>query len=62
MSNIDIRDISASERTGPAGDPRLGCGGQGSLPPGSTTVEVVLTPGGPDKAVELFHHEWPSGQ
>ena len=31
-------------------------------PPGSTTVEVVLTPDGPDTVVELFHHELPAGE
>jgi hypothetical protein len=36
--------------------------GKGSLPPGSTTVEVVLTPDRPDTAVELFRHELPAGE
>ena len=39
-----------------------GVAGKGSLPPGSTTVEVVLTPDGPDTVVELFHHELPAGE
>jgi uncharacterized protein YndB with AHSA1/START domain len=36
-----------------------GVPGKESLPPGSTTVEVVLTPDGPDTIVELFHHGLP---
>jgi uncharacterized protein YndB with AHSA1/START domain len=36
-----------------------GVPGRDSLPPGSTTVEVVLTPDGPDTLVELFHHDLP---
>jgi uncharacterized protein YndB with AHSA1/START domain len=36
-----------------------GVPGKDSLPPGSTTVEVVLTPDGPDTIVELFHHGLP---
>jgi uncharacterized protein YndB with AHSA1/START domain len=37
-----------------------GIGGNDSLPPGSTTVEVVLTADGPDTIVELFHHDLPA--
>ena len=36
-----------------------GVAGKDSLPPGSTTVEVVLTADGPDTVVELFHHDLP---
>jgi uncharacterized protein YndB with AHSA1/START domain len=36
-----------------------GVAGKDSLPPGSTTVEVVLTPDGTDTVVELFHHDLP---
>jgi uncharacterized protein YndB with AHSA1/START domain len=36
-----------------------GVAGNDSLPPGSTTVEVVLTADGPDTVVELFHHDLP---
>jgi uncharacterized protein YndB with AHSA1/START domain len=39
-----------------------GVAGKDSLPPGSTTVEVVLTPDGPDTVVELFHHDLPAGE
>jgi uncharacterized protein YndB with AHSA1/START domain len=37
-----------------------GVAGKDSLPPGSTTVEVVLTADGPDTLVELFHHNLPA--
>jgi uncharacterized protein YndB with AHSA1/START domain len=37
-----------------------GVAGKGSLPPGSTTVEVVLTADGSDTVVELFHHDLPA--
>lgn len=36
-----------------------GVAGRESLPPGSTTVEVVLTADGPDTVVELLHHDLP---
>jgi uncharacterized protein YndB with AHSA1/START domain len=36
-----------------------GVAGNDSLPPGSTTVEVVLTADGSDTVVELFHHNLP---
>jgi uncharacterized protein YndB with AHSA1/START domain len=36
-----------------------GVAGRDSLPPGSTTVEIVLTADGPDTVVELFHHDLP---
>jgi uncharacterized protein YndB with AHSA1/START domain len=36
-----------------------GVAGNDALPPGSTTVEVVLTADGPDTVVELFHHDLP---
>jgi uncharacterized protein YndB with AHSA1/START domain len=36
-----------------------GVAGNDSLPPGSTTVEVILTADGPDTVVELFHHGLP---
>jgi uncharacterized protein YndB with AHSA1/START domain len=36
-----------------------GVAGKDSLPPGSTTVEVVLTADGPETVVELFHHDLP---
>jgi uncharacterized protein YndB with AHSA1/START domain len=36
-----------------------GVAGKDSLPPGSTTVEVVLTADGSDTVVELFHHDLP---
>jgi uncharacterized protein YndB with AHSA1/START domain len=39
-----------------------GVAGNDSLPPGSTTVEVVLTADGPDTVVELFHHGLPAGE
>lgn len=39
-----------------------GVAGQDSLPPGSTTVEIVLTADGPDTIVELFHHDLPAGE
>ena len=37
-----------------------GVPGRDSLPPGSTTVEIVLTADGPDTVVELFHHDLPT--
>jgi uncharacterized protein YndB with AHSA1/START domain len=37
-----------------------GVPGKDSMPPGSTTVEVVLTADGPDTVVELFHHHLPA--
>jgi uncharacterized protein YndB with AHSA1/START domain len=37
-----------------------GVAGKDSLPPGSTTVEIVLTADGPDTIVELFHHDLPA--
>jgi uncharacterized protein YndB with AHSA1/START domain len=37
-----------------------GVPGRDSLPPGSTTVEIVLTADGPDTVVELFHHDLPA--
>jgi len=37
-----------------------GVAGKDSLPPGSTTVEVVLTADGPETVVELFHHDLPA--
>ena len=37
-----------------------GVAGKDSLPPGSTTVEVVLTADGSDTVVELFHHNLPA--
>jgi uncharacterized protein YndB with AHSA1/START domain len=36
-----------------------GVPGKDALPPGSTTVEVVLTPDGHDTIVELSHHGLP---
>lgn len=36
-----------------------GVAGRDSLPPGSTTVEVVLTADGPETVVELFHRDLP---
>jgi uncharacterized protein YndB with AHSA1/START domain len=39
-----------------------GVAGNDSLPPGSTTVEVVLSADGPDTVVELFHHDLPAEQ
>ena len=36
-----------------------GVAGRDTLPPGSTTVEVVLTADGSDTVVELFHHDLP---
>lgn len=36
-----------------------GVPGNDSLPPGSTTVEVILTADGPETVVELFHHGLP---
>lgn len=32
------------------------------LPPGSTTVEIVLTPDGPDTVVDLTHHDLPRSE
>jgi uncharacterized protein YndB with AHSA1/START domain len=37
-----------------------GVAGNDALPPGSTTVEIVLTADGPDTVVELFHHNLPA--
>lgn len=37
-----------------------GVAGKDSLPPGSTTVEIVLTADGSDTVVELFHHDLPT--
>lgn len=37
-----------------------GVAGKDSLPPGSTTVEIVLTPDGSETVVELFHHGLPA--
>jgi uncharacterized protein YndB with AHSA1/START domain len=37
-----------------------GVAGKDSLPPGSTTVEIVLTADGPDTVVQLFHHDLPA--
>jgi uncharacterized protein YndB with AHSA1/START domain len=37
-----------------------GVAGKDSLPPGSTTVEIVLTADGSDTVVELFHHDLPA--
>ena len=37
-----------------------GVPGRDSLPPGSTTVEIVLTADGSDTVVELFHHDLPA--
>ncbi len=37
-----------------------GVAGRDWMPPGSTTVEVVLTADGPDTVVELFHHDLPA--
>jgi uncharacterized protein YndB with AHSA1/START domain len=37
-----------------------GVAGRDSLPPGSTTVEIVLTADGRDTIVELFHHDLPA--
>ena len=39
-----------------------GVPGKDSLPPGSTTVEVILTADGPDTVVELFHHGLPAAE
>jgi uncharacterized protein YndB with AHSA1/START domain len=39
-----------------------GVAGNDSLPPGATTVEVVLTADGPETIVELFHHDLPVGE
>jgi uncharacterized protein YndB with AHSA1/START domain len=39
-----------------------GVAGNDSLPPGSTTVEVVLTADGSDTVVELFHRNLPPEQ
>jgi uncharacterized protein YndB with AHSA1/START domain len=39
-----------------------GVAGKDSLPPGSTTVEVVLTADGADTIVELFHHDLPASE
>jgi uncharacterized protein YndB with AHSA1/START domain len=37
-----------------------GVAGKDSLPPGSTTVEVILTADGTDTVVELFHRDLPA--
>jgi uncharacterized protein YndB with AHSA1/START domain len=37
-----------------------GVAGNDTLPPGSTTVEVVLTADNDETLVELFHHELPA--
>jgi uncharacterized protein YndB with AHSA1/START domain len=37
-----------------------GVAGKDSLPPGSTTVKIVLTADGVDTIVELFHHDLPA--
>ena len=37
-----------------------GVAGNDSFPPGSTTVEIVLTADGSDTVVELFHHNLPA--
>lgn len=39
-----------------------GIPGSDVLPPGSTTVEVVLTPDGPDTVVELTHRDLPHSE
>jgi uncharacterized protein YndB with AHSA1/START domain len=39
-----------------------GVAGHDSFPPGSTTVEVLLTADGPDTIVELFHHNLPPAE
>jgi uncharacterized protein YndB with AHSA1/START domain len=39
-----------------------GVPGRDSMPPGSTTVEVVLTPDGTGTVVELFHRGLPTGE
>src|SRR5580693_8836741 len=39
-----------------------GVPGRDALPPGSTTVEVVLTADGTGTLVELFHHDLPADQ
>jgi uncharacterized protein YndB with AHSA1/START domain len=39
-----------------------GVPGRDELPPGSTTVEVVLTADGTGTVVELFHHDLPADQ
>jgi uncharacterized protein YndB with AHSA1/START domain len=37
-----------------------GVAGKDSLPPGSTTVEIVLTADGPGTLVEQSHHDLPA--
>jgi uncharacterized protein YndB with AHSA1/START domain len=37
-----------------------GVAGNDTFPPGSTTVEIVLTADGSDTVVELFHHDLPA--
>jgi uncharacterized protein YndB with AHSA1/START domain len=37
-----------------------GVAGKDSFPPGSTTVEIVLTAEGSDTIVALFHHDLPA--
>ncbi len=39
-----------------------GVPGSDVLPPGSTTVEIVLTPDGPDTFVELTHRDLPHSE
>ena len=39
-----------------------GVPGRDTLPPGSTTVEIVLTADGPETLVELFHHDLPTAE
>lgn len=39
-----------------------GVAGSDVLPPGSTTVEIVLTPDGPDTVVDLTHHDLPPSE
>jgi uncharacterized protein YndB with AHSA1/START domain len=39
-----------------------GVAGKDALPPGSTTVEIVLTADGDQTLVELFHHDLPANE
>ncbi|HWB67591.1 MAG TPA: SRPBCC domain-containing protein [Mycobacteriales bacterium] len=39
-----------------------GVPGRDGLPPGSTTVEIVLTEDGAETLVELFHHNLPTDE
>ena len=39
-----------------------GTPGSDELPAGCSTVEIILTAGGGDTIVELFHHNLPPGQ